>query len=387
MSKIRSALKQYQIPNAQYPIPDTRPRILFVTPEVTFVPEGTGNRPYYIGACSGCFGDFLAELINDLLILGVDVHVAQPDYRKIFEMLSRNEQVNPSIRLPSDRVHLAEDRAFFYSNPIKTNYEWENIEISLDFQREVINQIAPRVQPDLIHCHDWMTGLIPAAVEENERPCLFTIQNAASAKSLLSDVEDRGIDAAAFWRRLYYDRFPGDYEETRDTNPLDLLLSGILAAQQVDIANFQLLPNIDKGRSKIINGCLRQLLAQKYDTGCACATAGIPELPVNAVRDKEQYCKNGPNEHHVGKQRYERIIGRSVTSFNHYEMACRYLNLYERILQRPLVIPEKEKARAINENGLTKETDGQAVSYRKARSVNSHALYNEQISAPAMAPI
>ena len=365
----------------------TQPRILFVTPEVAFVPERTGNRTYYIGACSGCFGDFPAELITDLLNLGVDVHVAQPDYRKLFEMLSRNEQANPSIKLPIDRVHLAEDRAFFYSKPIKSNYEWENIEISLDFQREVINQIAPRVQPDLIHCHDWMTGLIPAAAKEYEMPCLFTVQNADSAKSLLSDVEDRGIDAAAFWRRLFYDRFPGDYEDTRDTNPLDLLLSGILAAQQVDIANFQLLPNIVKGRSKIINGCLRQVLAQKYDTGCACAMAGIPEPPVNAVRDKKQYCKNGPNEHHVGKQRYERVMGRSVTSFNHYETAYRYVDLYERILQRPLVIPEKEKARAINENGLTKASDGQAVSYRKAWSTNPHVLYNEQISTPAMAPI
>ena len=375
------------MPSTQYPIPNTRSRILFVTPEVAFVPERTGNRTYYVGAYSGCFGGFPAELINDLLDLGVDVHVAQPDYRKLLEMLSRDEQDNPNIKLPIDRVHLAEDRAFFYSNPINSNCEWENIEISLNFQREVINQIAPRVQPDLIHCHDWMTGLIPAAAKEYGTPCLFTVHNADSAKSLLSDVENRGIDAAAFWRCLYYDRFPGGYEDTRDTNPLDLLLSGILAAQQVDIANFQLLPNIDKGRSKIINGCLRQVLAQKYDTGCACATAGITEPPVNAVCGKKLYCNNGPNEHHVGKQRYERIIGRSVTSFNHYETACRYLDLYERILQRPLVIPEKEKARAINENGLIKETDGQAVSYRKARSVNSHVLYNEQISTPAMAPI
>jgi starch synthase len=211
----------------------TRPRILFVTPEVAFVPEKTGNRTYYMGAYSGCFGDFLAELINDLLNLGVDVHVAQPDYRKLFAMLSRNEQANPSIKLPIDRVHLAEDRAFFYSNPINSNYEWENIEISLNFQREVINQIAPRVQPDLIHCHDWMTGLIPAAAKEYEMPCLFTVQNSDSAKSLLSYVEDRGIDAAAFWRRLFYDRFPGDYEEIRDTNPLDLLLSGIWLPRNV----------------------------------------------------------------------------------------------------------------------------------------------------------
>ena len=249
------------------PNPSTKPRILFVTPEVVFVPEGTGNRAYCIGACSGCFGDFLAEFIHDLLKLGVDVHVAQPDYRDLFKTLSHNKLANPSIKLPSDRVHLAEDRAFYYSKPINSNYEWENIEISLDFQREVINQIAPRVQPDLIHCHDWMTGLIPAAAKEYEMPCLFTVHNSDSAKSLLSDVEDRGIDAAAFWRYLFYDRFPGGYEDTRDSNPLDLLLSGILAAHQVDTASFQLLLNIAKDRSTIFYSCLRQVLAGKFNAG------------------------------------------------------------------------------------------------------------------------
>jgi len=365
----------------------TRPRILFVTAEAAFVPARTGNRTSYIGACSGCFGAFPAQLINDLIDLGVDVHVAQPDYRKLFEMFSRNGHANPSIKLPSDRVYLAEDRAFFYSKPIKSNYEWENIEISLDFQREVINQIAPRVQPDLIHCHDWMTGLIPAAAKEYEIPCLFTVQSAESAKSLLSDVEDRGIDAAAFWRRLFYDRFPGDYENTRDTNPLDLLLSGILAAHQVETANFPLFPNTVKGRSKTFYSCLRQVLDQKYDAGCACAMAGIPDASVNTTRDERRYYHNGLNDPLAGKQKNKRVMGRNAPWFNHWEMTYRYVDLYERILQRPLVTPEEEKNCTIKKKGLTKTSDSQAVSYSKAWSTNPHVLYNEQISNQAIAPI
>jgi hypothetical protein len=232
-----------------------------------------------------------------------------------------------------------------------------------------------------------MTGLIPAAAKEYEKPCLFTVQNAESAKSLLSDVEDRGIDAAAFWRRLFYDRFPGDYEDTRDTNPLDLLLSGILAAHYVETANFLLLPNPADGRSKAFYTCLRQVLAGKYDAGCACAMAGIPDPATNTPRDKTRYCQYGPNEHLAGKHTKEPVMGRSAPWFDHWETTYRYVDLYERILQRPLVAPEEEKTRTINKHGLTKASDSQAVSYRKAWRTNPHVLPNEQIPNEAMAPI
>ncbi|MGB9440502.1 MAG: glycogen/starch synthase [Desulfobacterales bacterium] len=365
----------------------TRPRILFVTPEATFLPERTGNRTHHMGVCSGSFGDFPTQLISDLLNLGVDVHVAQPDYRKLFEILSRNQQANPSIELPMDRLHLAEDRSFFYSKPINCNNAWENLEISLNFQREVINQIAPRVQPDLIHCHDWMTGLIPAAAGEYEMPCLFTVQTAESAKSLLANVEDRGIDAAAFWRNLFYDRFPDGYEETRATNPLDLLLSGILAARYVETANFMLLPNAASYDSQASYTCLRQVLAEKSNAGCACAMAGIPDSATNTTSEKARYCKHGPNQQLAGKQKKEPVMGRSTPWFDHWETTYHYVDLYEKILQQPLVAPEEEKAPTINKNGLTKASDSQTVSYRKAWSTNPHVLSNEQIPNQAMAPM
>ena len=80
-------------------------------------------------------------------------------------------------------------------------------------------------------------------------------------------------------------------------------------------------------------------------------------------------------------------MGRGAPSFNHWETAYRYMDLYERILQRPLVTAAKKKARAINRNDHTKASDSQAVSYRKAWSTNPHVRYNEQIPDQAMAPM
>ena len=198
------------------------------------------------------------------------------------------------IKLPIDRVHLAEDRAIFYSKPINSNCEWENIKISLVFQREVINQIIPRVQPDLIHCYDWMTGLIPAAAKKFEIPCLFTVQKFDSARSLLSCVEDIGIDAAGFWQNLFYDRYPGNYEQTRDTNPLDLLLSGILAASHVNTAKFRTIAKIVEDRSDYMYSPLGQLLAQKWKAGCACKSLALRIYALTPPVTKNWIAVTGP---------------------------------------------------------------------------------------------
>jgi starch synthase len=86
--------------------------------------------------------------------------------------------------MPDDRIHLAEDRAFFYLNRVYSSYGGRRTPVSaLAFQREVINNIVPRVRPDLIHCNDWMTGLIPAMAREMGIPCLFTVHNIHTVKT------------------------------------------------------------------------------------------------------------------------------------------------------------------------------------------------------------
>ncbi len=155
----------------------SNPRVLIVTPEVTYLPDRMGGLASFFTAKAGGLADVSAALISALFEQGADVHVAIPDYRQIFSdglaPVLKKEFSKIRRKMPDDRIHLAEDRAFYYTNQVYSYYGEENIRISLAFQREVINNIVPRVQPDLIHCNDWMTGLIPAMARRWASPaCL-----------------------------------------------------------------------------------------------------------------------------------------------------------------------------------------------------------------------
>ena len=249
--------------------PSANPRILFVTSEVILIPYGIKNQIRYVVNHNGGFSDYLSDIIIDLCCMGSDVHVVQPDYRQIFTTTSPEAIDKKTKTIPAERVHLAEDRVFYYSKYPESNSKWENIKISIAFQREVINRVIPEVQPDLIHCHDWMTGLVPAMAKTFEIPCLYTVQNPDTAKSSLSYVEDMGIDAAVFWQHLFYDRYPISYEEIRESNPANFLLSGILAANFVTTSSSAFLAKIDRQQSLSAELPFWKVLAKKKNAGCA----------------------------------------------------------------------------------------------------------------------
>ena len=195
------------------------PTILVVTPEITYLPEGMGNMANVLHAKAGGLADVSASLVGALFRQGADVHVALPHYRKMFhvdvgKLISDELRVYMS-HLHNSRIHLAEDRIFYYRDSVYSSYSKDSFLQAMAFQREVINNIIPDVKPDLIHCNDWMTGLIPAAARRMGIPCLFTVHNIHTHKATLAQIEDRGIDAAPFWQNLYYERPPLNYEESR----------------------------------------------------------------------------------------------------------------------------------------------------------------------------
>ncbi|MCW1922611.1 glycogen/starch synthase [Luteolibacter arcticus] len=266
--------------------PPRRPRILVVTPEITYLPEGMGNLAQRMCAKAGGLADVSASLVKALYDQGADVHVALPNYRRMFHQdvasVFDNEFQKVSSALPEQRIHLAQDRVFYHRSSV---YGAENHLIALAFQREVINHTLPQVRPDLIHCNDWMTGLIPAVAKQYGIKSLFTVHNIHSEHLALAQIEDRGIDAAAFWQHCYFRRAPWNYEESRANNPVDLLTTGILSADHVNTVSPTFLEEIVHGSHHFIPDAIRNQLRDKYRDGRATGILNAPDPVFDPASD------------------------------------------------------------------------------------------------------
>ncbi|MEI7901868.1 MAG: glycogen/starch synthase [bacterium] len=283
-----------------------KPRILIVTPEITYLPSGMGNMAHKLTAKAGGLADVSASLVAALFDLGADVHVALPHYRRMFhidvgQLISDELRVYKS-RLPDSRIHLAEDRCFYYRDTVYSNSQNENPKLALAFSREVINNIIPTVQPALIHCNDWMTGLIPSAARRMGIPCLFTVHNIHTHHLSLAQIEDSGIDAAEFWGNLYYTRVPYNYEESRNTNPIDMQTSGVFASHFINTVSPTFLEEIVNGWHDFIPRALREEIRNKVRSGCAAGILNAPDPADNPETDPSLDRRYTAETHAVAKR-------------------------------------------------------------------------------------
>ncbi len=250
MSTLRSSSPQalngarIQLPAAPVAAPAVRrkprrPRILIVTPELNgsrFLGRNGNLAPR---AKAGGLADVSTLLVDALAESGADVRVTMPHFRNLFQW--------PETAL-SRRLHLCPDREFFYRRSVYEGCRHANLRAALAFQRDVIHHVLPRVKPDIVHCHDWMTGLIPAAARARGIRSVFTIHNLHDERLTLGEIEDRGIDAGGFWQHLNFERYPQSYEESRCTNRVQLMPSAIHATDHVNTVSPTFLGELIEGR-------------------------------------------------------------------------------------------------------------------------------------------
>ena len=271
------------------PTKTAKPRILIVTPEITYLPSGMGNMAQRMSAKAGGLADVSASLVSALFELGADVHVAMPNYRRMFQgdifSLHEKELRKYHEVLPEAHIHLAEDRIFYYREQVYSNQSDEAMRIALVFQREVINHIVPMVRPDLIHCNDWMTALIPAMARRRGIKSLFTVHNIHTRQVSLAQIEEAGIDAAEFWMNLFFSGPPSNYDHARSHVPVDLLTSGIFAAHYINTVSPRFLWEIVEGWHSVVPDSVRAELRSKYFAGCSAGILNAPDVSYNPETD------------------------------------------------------------------------------------------------------
>jgi starch synthase len=293
-----------------------KPRILIVTPEITYLPQGMGNMTQRMSAKAGGMADVSASLVSALFELGADVHVALPNYRRMFQgdvfNLHEKELRRYHEVLPDTHIHLAEDRIFYYRDQVYSNHNEEAMRIALVFQREVINHIIPHVRPDLIHCNDWMTALIPAMARRRGIKSLFTVHNIHTRQVSLAQVEESGIDAAEFWMNLYFCGLPADYYHARSGVPVDLLTSGIFAAHYINTVSPRFLWEIVEGWHDVVPDSVRSELRNKYHAGCSAGILNAPDPSCNAADDEYIVRRFKPDDVMVGKAANKEALQREL---------------------------------------------------------------------------
>jgi starch synthase/alpha-amylase len=261
---------------------------------------------------SGGLADVSATLVENLIQEGADIHLALPHYRNLFQNGGTSRVSNMISAEPKSRVHFAEDCAFYRR---KGAYHGNPDEIrgaAIAFQREVINHIIPKVRPDIVHCNDWMTGLIPAACKKIGIKTLFSIHNIHRERTTLAEIESKGIDASEFWDLLHYEEFPRSFGNAYHHNAIDLLSSAIQSADFVSTVSPTFLEEIIHNMHGKLPPSILWDLRVKIDTEYAEGILNAPDSSYNPSLDDALFANYDHTTYRNGKRENKRELQRRL---------------------------------------------------------------------------
>lgn len=241
-----------------------------------------GNAANYIRAKGGGLGDISAGLIRYLFDHdGFELHVALPQYdSKIRHMahLTFREIDLLAPLLHRRGIHLVSDSAFSHLAEIYDESEGHpRVQRAEAFQRHIINHLLDELQPDVVHCNDWMTGLVPAAARAKGIKSLFTLHNIFTEYDTPQNIDRTGIDIRRFMDLLYFQDYPHDDTRTWEQNRVDFTASGLLAADIINTVSESFLAEIVDGAfEEIIPTALRTVIRDKHARGQALGILNAP---------------------------------------------------------------------------------------------------------------
>ncbi|MEK7954362.1 glycogen/starch synthase [Luteolibacter sp. Y139] len=264
--------------------------MLVVTPELngsTALSKGGRIAPQ---VKAGGLAD-MATFLVDELSREVDVHVALPDFRRLAPIDGRKT---------SHRLHLCKGSEFTRRGRVYADERASELRAALAFQREIVHNVIPRVRPDIIHCNDWMTALVPAAARMMGIPSLFSLHGLRNEWCTLAEVEDRGLDLEPCWQNLFFSHYPKEYYERNRGTSLNFLATAVHASDYVNTVSEGFLKELVAGQvgTPEISGVLRQ----KLESGRASGILNAPCASYSPVTDPALPVTYDAAGHRAGKR-------------------------------------------------------------------------------------
>jgi ADP-glucose type glycogen/starch synthase len=281
------------------------PAILIATPEIVSLPSNMGNLAEVITTGDGGgLADISAALVAELDRLGVNVNVTLPEYENIFTSMNhlRREEYD---RLKSDmydgrnRIYPITDGLFESAKRVygddHAGLDKMDLRMATAFQRGVIYRALPLVRRRnrevLVHCNDWMTGLIPAAARSEGVRSLMTFHNIFTHHQWPKGLQKHGIDVSPFWQHLYFRHHPGrfgGFEGNYHNNDVDFLTSGIFAADMINTVSPTFLKELVEGYFQdhgLIPDDMRAQVRVRWEQGSAVGILNAPSAAADPRTD------------------------------------------------------------------------------------------------------
>ncbi len=270
------------------------PMILVATPEIVSLPEHMGNLSNFIGTGDGGgLADISAAVVTELYQRGVHVHVTLPHYRNLFASLGKisDEEYRAMIRgvQEAQRIHFIDSGLFDGARQVyeeRSQLKRLMVRRAVAFQEGILFGLLPtlRVHHDkiLVHCNDWMTGLLPSAARSRGIPSLITCHNIFSAHETPQSLHEQGIEVGPFVEQLYFERHPDSFpsaETNYQQNRVNFLCSGLFAASRINTVSPTFLREIAEDAFSefyLIPDPVRRVIAKRFEEGDASGILNAP---------------------------------------------------------------------------------------------------------------
>ena len=270
------------------------PMILVATPEIVSLPEHMGNLSNFIRTGDGGgLADISAAVVTELYQRGVNVHVTLPHYRNLFASLGKisDEEYRAMIRGVQEvqRIHFIEYGLFDGAKQVyeeRSQLDRLMVRRAVAFQEGILYRLLPtlRIRNDqiLVHCNDWMTGLLPSAARSRGIPSLITCHNIFTALETPQALYEQGVEVDPFLEHLYFERHPDSFssaEMNYRQNRVDFLTSGLFAATRINTVSPTFLREIAKDAFagfNLIPEPVRRVITSRFEEGAASGILNAP---------------------------------------------------------------------------------------------------------------